>query len=86
MAAVELVRDKALRAPFPAEAKIAPRVRAAALRRGLIVRAGADLITVCPPLIVTKEQIDTIVRLLGEAIAGVASELAPQACTAGPLR
>ena len=49
----------------------------AALRRGLIVRAGADLIVVCPPLIVTREQIDTIVRVLGEAIAEVAAELAP---------
>ena len=37
----------------------------------------ADLIAVCPPLIVTREQIDTIVRLLGEAISEVASAVAP---------
>jgi putrescine aminotransferase len=79
MAAVELVRDKATREPFPADAKVAPRVRTAALRRGLIVRAGADLVAVCPPLVVTREQIDAIARLLGEAITEVAGELATAA-------
>jgi putrescine aminotransferase len=84
MGAVELVRDKDAREPFPPEAKTAPRVRAAALRRGLIVRAGADLLTLCPPLIVTREEIDTIVRVLGEAIAEVAAELVHE--TRPPLR
>jgi putrescine---pyruvate transaminase len=78
MAAVELVRDKAAREPFPGDAKVASRVRAAALRRGVIVRPGADLIVLCPPLIVTREQIDVIVRVLGEAIAEVAHELAAE--------
>jgi putrescine aminotransferase len=76
MAAVELVQDKAAREPFPADEKVASRVRAAALRRGVILRPGADMIVICPPLIVTREQIDVIVRVLGEAIAEVAQELA----------
>jgi adenosylmethionine-8-amino-7-oxononanoate aminotransferase len=76
MAAVELVRDKAAREPFPPEARVAQRVRQAALRRGVILRPGADLIVVCPPLVVTREQIDVIVNALGEAIAEVAGELA----------
>src|SRR4030095_13808842 len=75
MGAVELVQDKDTREPFPPEAKVAQRVRAAALRLGVIVRAGADLITLCPPLIVTREEIDTIVRVLGEAIGEVTAEL-----------
>ena len=75
MAAVELVREKAARAPFPPDAQVAARVRAAALRRGVILRPGADLIVICPPLIVTREQIDLIVRVLGEAITEVAAEL-----------
>ena len=54
---------------------MAARVRAAALRRGVILRPGADLIVICPPLIVTREQIDLIVRVLGEAITEVAAEL-----------
>src|SRR5262245_31137563 len=75
MGAIELVRDKSTRETFPADAKVAARVRDAALRHGLIVRAGADLICVCPPLIVTRDQIDVIVRVVGEAIAQVGSEL-----------
>jgi adenosylmethionine-8-amino-7-oxononanoate aminotransferase len=75
MGAVELVRDKEAREPFPADLKVAWRVRQAALRRGVILRPGADLIVVCPPLIVTREQIDVIVRVLGEAIAEVAAEV-----------
>jgi len=75
MGAIELVRDKSTRETFPPEAKVAQRVRAAALRLGVIVRAGADLITLCPPLIVTRAQIDVIVRVVGEAIAQVGSEL-----------
>jgi len=76
MAAVELVRDKAAREPFPSEARVAQRVRQATLRRGVILRPGADLVVVCPPLIVTRQQIDAIVRALGEAITEVAAELA----------
>ena len=75
MAAVELVRDKTAREPFPPDAQVAARVRAAALRRGVILRPGADLIVICPPLVVTREQIDLIVRVLGEAITEVAAEL-----------
>lgn len=71
MGAVELVRDRATREPFPAERRVAARVRAAALRRGVILRAGQDLIAVCPPLIVTEAQIDTIVRVLADAIGEV---------------
>ena len=78
MGAVELVRDKEAREPFPPEARVAWRVRQAALRRGVILRPGADLIVVCPPLIVTREQIDVIVRVLGEAIAEVAAEMEGQ--------
>src|SRR5262245_23328881 len=76
--AVELVQDKAAREPFPADAKAASRVRAAALQRGVILRPGADMIVICPPLIVTREQIDVIVRVLSEAIAEVAQELGKQ--------
>jgi putrescine---pyruvate transaminase len=76
MAAVELVRDKAAREPFPPEDKVPQRVRSAALRRGVILRPGADLIAICPPLVVTRQQIDVIARVLGEAITEVAAELA----------
>jgi putrescine aminotransferase len=76
MGAVELVRDKATRAPFPTEARVPWRIRDAALRRGVIVRAATDVVVLCPPLIVTHAQIDTIAGVLTEAIGEVAAALA----------
>ena len=75
MAAIEFVSDEAKKTPFPADARVSARVRAAALARGVIVRHGADVVVVCPPLIVTRAQIDEIVRVLGEAIAEVAAQV-----------
>lgn len=72
MGAIELVRDPQTREPFPAEAKVAIRVRQAALDRGVIVRASGDLIVVCPPLVVTRDDIDLLAGVLGEAVAEVA--------------
>jgi adenosylmethionine-8-amino-7-oxononanoate aminotransferase len=82
MGAVELVRDRATRAPFPPQERVPWRIRQAALRRGVIVRAAGDLVAVAPPLIVTREQIDEIARVLGEAIDEVAAEL--ETATAPP--
>jgi 4-aminobutyrate--pyruvate transaminase len=72
MGAVEIVADRTTRAPFPAESRVPWRIREAALRRGLICRAGAEGVMLCPPLVTTPADIDEIVRILGAAIAEVA--------------
>ena len=69
MGALELVRDKQTKEPLPAEWNVPQRIRDAALAQGVIVRASVDTIAVCPPLIIKKKQIDTIVRALSLAIA-----------------
>ena len=74
MGAIELVRDKE-RGALPAGGTVPARIRAAALRRGVIIRASVDTIVVCPPLIITRAQIDAIVRVLRDAIAAVAAEV-----------
>jgi len=76
MAAIELVADKGTKAPFAEPLRVPARVRAAALRRGVIVRASADTIAVCPPLIVTTAQVEAIASVLAESIVEVADELA----------
>ena len=76
IAAVELVRDKATKEMFPAELRIAQQVWEKALDNGLITRvAGANSIALCPPLIITKKQIDEMVNTLGRAIQEVAEGL-----------
>jgi 4-aminobutyrate aminotransferase len=44
-------------------------------QRGLLVlEAGDDVVRMSPPLVVTAEEVDTAVRLFGEAIAAVAAD------------
>jgi adenosylmethionine-8-amino-7-oxononanoate aminotransferase len=73
MAAVEIVRDKATREPFPASARVAVRIRDAARARGLLCRAGGDTVMLCPPLVATARELAGIVATLGASIDEVAA-------------
>jgi len=68
---VEVVRDRASRAPYPPAMKVASRVVAAGLKRGLFVypatgmaRPGGDAVMVTPPFVIGPEEIDYIVSRL----------------------
>jgi adenosylmethionine-8-amino-7-oxononanoate aminotransferase len=79
MAGVELVADGASKRPYPRAQRVAERVQAAAMARGLIVYYGTgladgiegDAILLGPPFVVTEAQIEEIVALLREAIVEV---------------
>jgi adenosylmethionine-8-amino-7-oxononanoate aminotransferase len=79
MAGVELVRDRTSRRPYPRAERVAERVQAAALARGVNVYVGTgladgvvgDAILLGPPFIVTAAQVDEIVAALREAIGEV---------------
>ncbi|MGT2473829.1 aspartate aminotransferase family protein [Paraburkholderia steynii] len=58
LAAVELVADKASREPFAPSEGVAAHAGTRALSHGLITRALGDTVNFCPPLIVTRAQID----------------------------
>lgn len=76
IAAIELVKDKTTKEMFPADMYIARKVWEKALDHGVISRvAGANNIALCPPLIITHEQIDELVATIGNAIRAVAAEL-----------
>jgi putrescine---pyruvate transaminase len=75
MGAIELVRDKVSKEPPPAEWNLAARIRAAALARGVIIRASVDTVVVCPPLIITPKEIDRIASTIDAAIAEVCTGL-----------
>jgi adenosylmethionine-8-amino-7-oxononanoate aminotransferase len=68
LAAIELVADKATKAPFDAAAKAGERVLKACARRGLVTRVRGDILCFAPPFVVTAAQIDRIVQIAGEAI------------------
>ena len=71
MSAVELVEDRATKQPFPAAAKVGPRVLRAALERGLLSRVKGDSFVLAPPIVITHEQLDRSVAILAEAVEAV---------------
>jgi len=78
MAAVEIVADRGSRAPYPRADRVAQKIQAEALERGVIVYASGgqadgdgDLVMLGPPLTITREQVDEAVEALGGAIAAV---------------
>jgi 4-aminobutyrate aminotransferase-like enzyme len=73
MVAVELVRDRTTKEPAP---DFALRVMDATKERGLIVGKGglhANTLRICPPLIVTKTDVDAAIAILDEAFTASAS-------------
>jgi 4-aminobutyrate---pyruvate transaminase len=77
--AVELVADKETKRTFDAKVQIAAKCAALAQEEGLIVRAlGADSVAICPPLVITEEEIgelfDRMQRALDRTEAWVAKE------------
>lgn len=69
LGAVEIVADKANGARFGgAEGTAGPMVRDLCIENGLMVRGIRDTIVMCPPLIITTEQIDEMVRIIRLAL------------------
>lgn len=69
LGAVEIVADKATGARFGGkEGTAGPMVRDLCIENGLMVRGIRDTIVMCPPLIITTEQIDEIVRIIRLAL------------------
>lgn len=67
MAALEFTADRATKAP----ANMAMKVQQAALKRGLFTRAMGDNFMFSPPLVISSEEIDWMLQVIGESIAEV---------------
>lgn len=80
---LELVQDKATRAPFPRARRVAEAVVAAARRRDVLFLVGnaaadgqnGDTIIIAPPYVTVDGQLDTIVSTLVDALDDVAMSL-----------
>jgi 4-aminobutyrate--pyruvate transaminase len=67
--AVELVADKATKRSFDAKAGVGPRAVANAEAEGLLVRSLAgDVISLCPPLVITAQEVDELFDRLTRAL------------------
>ena len=74
--AMELVKDRDTREKFPKEANLKERLTKAFLKRGMLVLQRGDLILLSPPLCITKDEVDLLVRNINEVVADLAKELA----------
>ena len=77
MSAIEFVEDRKSRKFFDPALKVAARVSAACLERGLIVRAmpEGDILGFAPPLCLTREEADKVISISKEAVDAVALDL-----------
>jgi 4-aminobutyrate--pyruvate transaminase len=75
LAGVQLVAGRYPLKMFDAAAKFGPRLAALAEANGLIVRAIGDTIAICPPLVITEEEIGMLIDRLSLAIELVAAEV-----------
>ncbi|MEM8769295.1 MAG: aminotransferase [Pseudomonadota bacterium] len=66
--AVELVADKATRAPFPAEKGVGAYCMSRCEAHGLLLRALGDSVALCPPLIISDAQVDEMMSKLELAL------------------
>ena len=74
LAAVELVQDRDTKERYPAEAQLAPKLTAIMERNGLLGRAG-DIISLSPPLTITKDEVDFVVKALDSTLEEVQGQL-----------
>jgi adenosylmethionine-8-amino-7-oxononanoate aminotransferase len=83
MVGLELVKDKASKEPFDPRLQASRQLEDAAFERGLIIYPGngsvdgvaGDMALLAPPLIITHEQIDDVVRILDESLAALEERL-----------
>jgi adenosylmethionine-8-amino-7-oxononanoate aminotransferase len=73
---VDFARDPETKEPFPAEENVGVKVREAARRRGLLLRASHWMAVLAPPLTTTAAELDEVLDLFEGALTEVLSPLA----------
>jgi len=66
--AIEMVKDKTTRAPFPWQERRGLRVYRHALERGVLLRPLGDVIYFMPPYVITPEEIELMARVAEQGI------------------
>ena len=77
LGALELVADKKTNAPLGETGVLGRMANARLQEAGLIARNMGDAIALCPPMIITHDQIDLLVDMVTRVLDQLASELEP---------
>jgi putrescine aminotransferase len=75
IAAVELVKDRATKERFPASAGLAKKLPQMLYERDMISFRAGDIISICPPLMISRDEVDFIVDSLDGALGQISKEL-----------
>lgn len=75
MGALEMVSDKQTKAAFPSEVSVSERVANTALEFGLICRPVGQAVVLCPPFIITENELDQMFDALGKTLDKVFAEV-----------
>lgn len=71
MAGIELVKDSGTKEPFPWDEKVGVRVCQEARSRGVILRPLGNVIVIMPPLVITVQELDYLLKVTYWAIRKV---------------
>ncbi len=75
MLAMELVKDRGSKDPFPPEARLADRIIGYLKAEGLILRPLGSVLSITPPLCIERSDVDTITAGLDSALGAVEHDL-----------
>lgn len=75
LAGVQIVEQREPRRFFDPARKVGPRIASAAEGHGLFIRAIGDIIAICPPLVISVDEIDMLAQRLALAFAEVEATL-----------
>jgi 4-aminobutyrate--pyruvate transaminase len=84
--AVHIVADKANRTALPPASGIGPLIQQSAMDRGVLLRAAPDAVYVCPPLIITRAEIDELIQALSAALDDGYAEAARRGLVASAVK
>lgn len=71
MAGIEMVADKATKAPLPKTSDLPARVAREAYRRGLMTRVSGSMMILSPPLVISPQEVEFLCRTLEAAFDAV---------------
>ena len=71
--AIELVKDKTAKEPYPWEERVGIKVCIEARKHGLLIRPLGHIIVIMPPLIIKEHELDSLLNIMYESIKIVTS-------------
>lgn len=75
LAGIELVEDKATSKSFDRERRVGALCAQLCEERGLLLRAIGDTLALCPPLVISENEIDLLLARLADALDATAAQL-----------